>query len=72
MYFGTVKMMSNHHQYCRRVDNNAKNNDTSDVENVAERVRALRIVALRQREILCVFWMQEWNGGVWMASSKIT
>ena len=59
MHFGTIKMISNHHQSCRRVDNNAKSNDTSDVENFAERVRALRNAAIRQREVLCVFWMQE-------------
>ena len=58
-FFGTIKMISNHRQSCRRVDNNAKSNDTSVVENFAERVRALRNAAIRQREVLCVFWMQE-------------
>ena len=46
MYFGTIKMMSKNCQSCRRVDDNAVNNDISDVEKVTERVRPLRIAAI--------------------------
>ena len=52
-------MMSNNFQSCRRVDDNAESNDPSDVENVAKRVRLLQTAAIRQREALCVLWMQE-------------
>ena len=52
-------MMSHHRQSCRHVDYNAKSNDASDVGDVAETVKQLCIAAIRQREVLCVLWMQE-------------
>ena len=61
MYFDTIKIMSNHHQSCRHVDDNDESNDASDVENSVERVRPLRIAAIRQREFLCILRMQEKN-----------
>ena len=55
MYFGTIKMMSRHRRSC-----NVESNDTLDVEeNVAERLRPLRIAAIRQQEVLCVLQIQE-------------
>ena len=54
-------MMSKHHQSSRSVDKNAESKDTSDVENAAETVRPLRIVAIRQGEALCILRIQEIN-----------
>ena len=65
MYFGTIKMMSKHCWSCMHVDDNTESKDTLDVEqNVAERVRPLRIAAIWQQETLCVLEMQEIE---WMA-----
>ena len=62
MYFGTIKMNSMHCRSCKLVDDNAESNDTQDVENVAERVRPLRIAVIQQQQALCVLQMQkiEW------------
>ena len=51
--------MSNHRQSCRGVDDSVENNDASDVEKVTERVRPLRIAAIRQQKALCVLRMQQ-------------
>ena len=59
LYFGTIKMMSNHRQSCRGIDDSVENNDASDVEKVTERVRPLRIAAIRQQKALCVLRMQQ-------------
>ena len=53
--------MSRHRRSC-----NAESNDTLDVEqNVAERVRPLRIAAIRHQEALCVLQIQEMEWMSW-------
>ena len=69
MYFGTIKAMSVHRRSCSD-DNDAKSEEASDAEEgvASERVRHLRMGAIRQREALCVMQMQEME---WMSLDDI-
>ena len=69
MYFGTIKVMSVHRRSCSD-GNDAKSEKASDAEEsvATERVRPLRIAAIRQREALCVMQMQEME---WMSLDGI-
>ena len=67
MYFCTVKAMPVHRRSCSD-DNDAKSEEASDSCVATERVRPLRIAAIRQREALCVMQMQEME---WMSLDDI-
>ena len=66
MYFATIKMILMHHRFCKHVHDNAESNDTLDVEeNVAERVRPLRIAVIRKRPFaFCT--SKKWHGCLWI------